>query len=331
MRDRVDISGTHIRVIVMTMIIALFACSKKDSDVTDTNKDVFESGWTSIALSSPQEIVYDNVFETENIGYLITNPTPRLLGTVDGGLTWKQLYAAPNGSTTFNQLSVKAGSVFVVSKNLLWVFRNDSFSDTIRFQEVLQDVQMIGRDTGYLLTCRSLFRTVDGGRSWTRSLDFKQTCTNDEFNSLNFRDSRYGWIGIRDTLYGTTVDDKTFRKVHLGSGVNRVLSISAPTTEAIYLTTDMGCHKSTDGGRTFVKLTVLGEPVGEMYRHVFFVNRNLGYYSSGNLIYRTEDGGATWIEIVRLSQTDRVLELFFLNENNGWAGCKNGRLLRYRK
>ena len=61
-----------------------------------------------------------------------------------------------------------------------------------------------------------------------------------------------------------------------------------------------------------------------------FINNLTGFYCSPDEIYKTTDGGNTWTRICKIADK-RILEIFFLDENTGWACGLDGLLLRYKK
>ena len=57
--------------------------------------------------------------------------------------------------------------------------------------------------------------------------------------------------------------------------------------------------------------------ITQFFGPMIFVNKKVGWVESGGFMGKTTDGGKTWTPLkTRVSE-----DLFFLNENLGWAGC----------
>jgi photosystem II stability/assembly factor-like uncharacterized protein len=64
---------------------------------------------------------------------------------------------------------------------------------------------------------------------------------------------------------------------------------------------------------------IIANPVDKILRHVQFVNTDTGWAAGEDgTIIRTNDGGQTWEQQITNVQTF-IVDLFFLNENVGWA------------
>ncbi|HVG37941.1 MAG TPA: YCF48-related protein, partial [Pyrinomonadaceae bacterium] len=77
-----------------------------------------------------------------------------------------------------------------------------------------------------------------------------------------------------------------------------------------------------DGGQTWSKQNIgLKEPIND----IFFRNEDDGYVLSGNGIFTTEDGGATWREARRFAAADfdggqpELYSVRFVNKKRGWV------------
>jgi photosystem II stability/assembly factor-like uncharacterized protein len=90
-----------------------------------------------------------------------------------------------------------------------------------------------------------------------------------------------------------------------------------------------GLVASTRGGTTWSVQTNVGRgnPEHFAFMAVYFVDSDRGWVGGGGgLILRTLDGGKTWDHQHDGSASDAVADLFFLDQNVGWAAKRNGVL-----
>lgn len=75
--------------------------------------------------------------------------------------------------------------------------------------------------------------------------------------------------------------------------------------------------KTTDGGQT-----VIGYPIegGRALAQIKFINSQIGFVAAGTGLYKTTDGGISWVKIYN----EPGNSLFVLDENTLWMGHPNG-------
>lgn len=87
-----------------------------------------------------------------------------------------------------------------------------------------------------------------------------------------------------------------------------------------------------DGGNNWLNIsdTSLMKPGNPLYGSYsyYFLDKNTGFVGATNSIYKTSDGGLSWVKTVSPAFIDSAYsniykpnKLFFYNENYGWAAC----------
>ncbi|EHQ26880.1 Glycosyl hydrolase family 32 domain protein [Mucilaginibacter paludis DSM 18603] len=90
---------------------------------------------------------------------------------------------------------------------------------------------------------------------------------------------------------------------------------------------DYKLYKTIDGGKSWKKLSFSGSSLSAGW----FVDEDNGFIcGNGQLLMRTSDGGATWVNVTTPSQGFNIgfSSIAFSNANNGFIGCSNGVILQ---
>lgn len=90
--------------------------------------------------------------------------------------------------------------------------------------------------------------------------------------------------------------------------------------------------RSTDGGSTWQGTTVPNLKDGHL-ESIYFLDTQVGYCSGPAGMWKSTDGGASWIEITPNGSVGNLWGCYFLNQDIGMViggGCSNGRQSFYR-
>jgi photosystem II stability/assembly factor-like uncharacterized protein len=213
--------------------------------------------------------------------------------TIDGGLTWEQTYTNdPNQSNAQDSLPLSGIKSDIIARDMstAWV------SGVI-----------------YAPGEVYLFRTDDGGRSWTPvALSLPDGAQNSELGiddgHMNFVSARRGFIAIRilgestqTALYVTDDAGETWTltpSIINGAGETEFLS-----DEETILYNGEQFYVTRDAARSWV--TVSPDIVfAETFAYMEFVNTMSGWIitldptTNHRSVYRTSDGGATWFPVI---------------------------------
>ncbi|MBX2920613.1 MAG: hypothetical protein KF746_00375 [Chitinophagaceae bacterium] len=134
-----------------------------------------------------------------------------------------------------------------------------------------------------------------------------------------------GFVSAFNGIYKTIDGGLTWNKVFNQGG----RFICFPEPGYGYVLSFNGILKTTNEGSTWA---LINKQLSQEPLDLHFATGHLGFFSIGNEIYKTEDGGNSWTRTVKIGITEeRLIELHFTDENHGWACGFKGTVLRYEK
>ncbi len=170
-------------------------------------------------------------------------------------------------------------------------------------------LQFINEQEGWLASGKKLWHSIDGGKSWKPCSPINGASGALDIAAFEFIDSQTGWILASSYIYKTEDGGSTWRRL--------VVSISEPVLRSIKF--------FKDGKR--------GWAAGEMYLPISrkdaaaFPSQLLSADGKEGLypaLFYTEDGGATWYQQHLPSAEGRLLHMYFLDADHGWASSDGG-------
>jgi len=226
-----------------------------------------------------------------------------------------------NVITSDGEGSIWVGGSLRLQKGLLLRYKNGELTQIdIPDVEVIGDLAFATPEKGWMIAdYRNVYLTTDGGKSWSKSL--ADTYTN--FESLNFFDQRNGWVaGWNGIIYHTSDGGTSWAKQRSGTKdkLRQVLFVDGSHGWAMGGKSDSALRwhptllVTGNGGESWKEI-----PSSIPFHKIDFVNEKKGWASDQkNNIYRTTDGGKSWI-LIRKPDGDFLPDLFFINEQLGWA------------
>jgi len=172
---------------------------------------------------------------------------------------------------------------------------------SVKTSDAINDIYFRNKDSGFLLAGGLIFKTVDGGLSWTAGQEISPVGVGGaqaELYSIRFSNKNNGWV---------------------------VGSLSRATKNGDSVVVDSLIYKTTDSGNTWQRQRL---PSKEELIHLDFVNEKHGWIvgSSGTVLH-TDDGGETWMR--QQSRTKSTLyHVYFRSEKKGWAVGEHATILR---
>ncbi len=151
--------------------------------------------------------------------------------------------------------------------------------------ENLYDVQFISADRGWICGDSGLvYRTDNGGDTWVKKSLSGTILT---YNDIEFIDINQGWLCGQN---GTVL-------------------------------------KTTTGGDSWTIMTLAGAGTVDLHS-ISMIDNMTGWLvgsgaSGGEYIWKTSDGGTSWIEIVTGHTVDGLFEVEFMDMSNGWMVGKD--------
>jgi len=218
------------------------------------------------------------------------------------------------------------------------------------------DLQLVAGQTGWLLAHVGvgmnhdyvvIYRTVDGGVSWSRVIDPYtdggiQSCSK---NGMLFTDATHGWLtgdcnGVKAgaLLYKTNDAGSTWQEVTLPEpasypGLFSVESmVACGSYDPFFFSNDAGylsvnCQDFSGTQITFSYYLYTTQDGGNTWTSTSYPGNGLYFFSAdtgwalANKIQLTTDGGKTWTAISDVSWTP---QMDFISEQVGWAVATAG-------
>jgi photosystem II stability/assembly factor-like uncharacterized protein len=181
-----------------------------------------------------------------------------------------------------------------------------------------------------------VFRTEDGGRTWTR----QQTGTDESVNDIYFRDSDNGYLLAGNKILTTEDGGATWRAAHtfapaeFDGATPELYSVRFATKKRGWIVgsvsrgsdvVDSLLIYTDDGGASWLRRTL---PARVELLHLDFHGEKRGWIvGDRGTILHTEDAGATWTR--QDSKTSATLyHVDFVDDENGWAVGERSTILR---
>lgn len=198
----------------------------------------------------------------------------------------------------------------------------------------VEDISFVNEDVGYVVGYHEVYKTVNGGDSWILSV---ANIFDNGPRLVHFIDQNVGFIagssgGIIDPIHvAKTINggfswnvtelagnDQTFSYGHDLFFFDANTGFLACNGGSVYRTTDQGANWER----------VYNEP-GKDFSAIHFPTAAIGYMVpvSGNVIYRTINGGNTW-STMPLGGSYGMTDVLFLDSQTGFITCSYSRILK---
>lgn len=320
-------------------IFTLISC-KQDMTIVDSSEVI--NDWHLISANNTDNHVDKIFFINPEVGWIVGN-RGTILTTINGGKSWQN----QNSNTTKNLTAI-----FFINENQGWItgFNNiflytlnggnnwqqiNVYEDTTKHNT---DIYFLDDKNGWFLNnYGEIFKTNDGGITWKMIFVFP----NLGWARLKFIDNSNGYAMqfYGDMLMKTSDGGKSWREVPLfiqGATlgimvkdiffVNRFIGfyICSWRSGGI-METATPVMKTSDGGYTWVFQDSVMNP---LLIDIYFTDTDNGFLAGSHFIYSTNDSGQKWSCCATLNETDFITDIYFYNNKNGWALCRNGHVYR---
>ena len=267
----------------------------------------------------------DICFLNSQVGYILNNS--QIIGTADGGTTWKVLMRIASGKRMAfkNNYGYIIGSMGSIYKSTYMGVGWNKLDST--FTENLTGISVISKDTVFVTGYNKLYVSFDGGKSWHSSNVSDNSITDSYFTS-----STVGHVGCSNgNVYKTIDGGKTWSlKSSNNSSSNNINRIYFVDSNNGFISRGYMAEtlKTTDAGETWKVIN----PSSDVINSFFFLNPQNGYSAGEDgVIFKTSNGGSTWVwagfQNGRYYGTD-IYSLYFIDTMTGFAVGLSGRIMK---
>ena len=296
---------------------------RNSGGLTRVGKNSATGSWPVVINNSEK---FADVKFQDNIGIAVTI-SGRIFRSSDRGASWSEV--TPKQNTRLNSIAFAGSKILVVGDSAGMVISQDngqSFQQPFIMQNGtwVQRVQYRSKSEIYFIQNKSVFKSIDAGRTWEKL-------------SYNFPNKLYAMavVGNTDIYVG---DDKgnIYRSTSNGSSWTKQTTNSTAWIYDIHFidnNTGMAVGnqgeilKTTNSGSTWTKQPVSASPNSFFNRSHFFNTQKGWVVGDTGVLIGTTNGGSSWIK-VNLSTTDYLLDISFYDDNNGFAVGSNGAMYR---
>lgn len=180
-------------------------------------------------------------------------------------------------------------------------------------------------EQGWTIDARSLYRTNDGGSSWSKV----EIPGLSEVTAVYFVDSQTGWAGGPNGQIYRSVDGGqkwAKRKAPVNYEVRQIQFVDSLNGWAVgyrYVSSQkrmVALFRSADGGENWEQLSNVDADSKDSVFSMFFLNHRDGWGTDGwqSKLIRTQDGGQSWT-IQEFDSNRGWNAVFFVDALNGWA------------
>jgi photosystem II stability/assembly factor-like uncharacterized protein len=278
--------------------------------------------WDSVPLQAGNkaEMVY---FFNHQLGWMV-NRKREVWQTSDGGNAWTLLASLTKGGE--DDYIIPLNDIWFIDSSHGWIIDSTSVwrtedagrsweryyptNNSQGVNELIYCGRFATTKNGWLGGDHGvIFITSDGGRTWLA----KELASADiSFSDTGIVDSSYGWLVATDgTLYSSKDQGKTWTAQsnalnddsHVvlsasfisktdGWAVGRTPSSRLPDRDAPSGQQPGLAFRTVNGGESWRAITI--EKPETIYWRVCFINKDQGWITGTNQLYRTNDGGNTW-------------------------------------
>lgn len=264
--------------------------------------------------------------------YTIQNPNAKILGNT----TYLVSVTAQNGCSAYDtvmvslNINVDAGSdkTVLCSKSVQLQTKSKWLSLNSNTTSNLNSVYFLNADTGYAAGFKSVFKTTNGGVTWTEKTI---STTINTINDLYFANSNTGYVVGSSNLQmngaiSKTNDGGDTWTIQTLSNSYVMNAICFPSANIGYAVGSPGkIYKTINGGGSWIAQTS-GTTV--FLNAVYFLNTNTGFaFGANGIILKTSNGGTTWVGQSSITSQE-FTSINFVSADTGYLATANGGILR---
>lgn len=222
-----------------------------------------------------------------------------------------------NNSTGYAVTGFNHGDILkTTNSGTTWVSQISSYTTSI------YGIAFTGAETGYLAGSISLYKTTNGGTNWNTVYN---STTNEIFTDIVFTNANTGYaVGSYGRQMKTTNAGLNWTSSTISSSGSILSSLCFVNETTGYAVGDNNAAvKTTNAGLNWTTMTVATPFVN--LNDVFFTDTNNGYISCATGIYRSTNGGNSWIKLITPSGGYAKVQF---RGNYGYAIAGDGKIIK---
>ncbi|MCL4548189.1 MAG: YCF48-related protein [Bacteroidetes bacterium] len=255
---------------------------------------------------------------------------PLLISTYDGGKTWEK----KNSPDLFGLVFMKDNNGMLWGAGYKGLYKSSDDWETwtqvplLKDEGVPRDLVFINSKKIVLLVNNKYYESDDEGESWFSSITFKV-----QFLKRLVKVNENRWVllaheGVTDQCYVTNDAGKSWDLME------RKFTDMQFINDRVGYGIDSVIYKTMDGGVTWGVVTSSMKSKTYWTSTLFFYDEKIGWLSSGNFLYYTNDGGNSWYQEFGIKGYPNVPELSSLSivdKSHVWAVRSNGCIYKLSK
>ena len=301
-------------------------CTATKSFYVYVNKQVtLDTDWKLLNPQPSALAGLDICFLNSQTGYILNNG--QILGTSDGGTTWKVLMGVTSGKrmafkNNYGYIIGNTGSIYKSTyMGVGWNKLDKVFSDN------LTGISVISKDTVFITGTNKLYVSFDGGKNWNTT-----NVTGNSITDSYFTSSTVGHVGcLNGNVFKTIDGGKTWSLKSSNntssSNINKIYFADSNTgfISRGYMAEIL---KTTDAGETWNIISSSSDVINTF----FFLDAQNGFCAGEyGVVFKTSNGGTNWewigFQNGRYGGTD-INSVYFIDKSTGFAVGLGGRIMK---
>ena len=285
--------------------------------------------WKKMNHNFSSDRPYAAAFTDENNGF-ICGSGKLLTRTKDGGATWERITIADAGySSAFNAITFVNSNTGYMTSSSGVVQKTADGGNTWAPIGTYTDgsvtrIYFTDEKNGYILSGfngSTLYKTIDGGQKWTAEPGASGTLLGLAYSKVS---NKYCIVGHGTGLGSTAEQSRTILlKDGAGPWTTRSIMGEGDYYRVHFFDNKVGYVfgsanlKTNDGGINWEKMNVISDSYNSV-RSSFFIDKNIGFYGDLYNLYKTVDGGATWVKRTP-AEYSNAYKIYFINDKVGFV------------
>jgi photosystem II stability/assembly factor-like uncharacterized protein len=252
-----------------------------------------------------------------------------ILGSFDQGKTWKSYYSGGSEDDYLNRIIFNENDIWAAGSDGI-VLKSTDNGNSWRKQylqaSVLNDIIFMKDGTGFAAGSYSgkaaIYISEDKGDSWNILQTFKDIPM---INKIKFSDNNIGWMTTYNSIMRSNTYGRTWEVVYDSIYIPMHIQVSGDTTWFTYLNKIL---RTTDYGSSWETFDIYDPGTVLSGSAIDFINASTGYASTSNsMVFKTTDGGMTWIEEI-FPKGLMLYGISFVDDGSGWVTGSSGVILK---